>query len=85
MEIDFLKEGSADCPLLLIYGTNPQEFSSLAEAIKELARAEGNERAVHAIPNFLGASNCKLSIVSGSKDEGLRQLYETSLSGPSAP
>ena len=78
MDIEFLKEGSADCPLVRIYGTNPQEFSSLADAIKELARAVGNECAVHELPNFHGVSNCTLSVISSSKDEGVRQLSGTS-------
>jgi hypothetical protein len=77
MEIEFLKEGSADCPLVRIFGIDPQEFSTLADAIKELARAEGIERAADQLPGFHGVSNCRLTIISISTDDGVRQVSET--------
>ncbi len=78
MKIEFLEEGSADCPLIRIYGTDPAEFSSLLNAVKELASAEGKNCSVHELPGFHTVSNYTLSIISSSKDKGVRRISGTS-------
>ena len=78
MDIEFLKEGSADCPLVRIYGTDQKEFSTLLAAAKELATAEGKSRAAHEFPDFRPVSNCTLSLISASTDEGVRQIADMS-------
>jgi len=52
MKIEFLKEGSQDCPLIRIFGNDPSSAAQLALAFRQLANGQAKEVAIHEIPGF---------------------------------
>lgn len=74
MQIEFLQEGSADCPLIRIYGTNPAEFSLLLRAVQPLAKFEGEKCSLHELPGFHSVSSCELNMVASGRNEGVHRL-----------
>jgi len=54
LNIEFLEDGSDDCPLIRIYGTDPTGFSSFHGVAQQLAHTQGSSFMFHALPGFHG-------------------------------
>jgi len=80
MKVEYLENGSQDYPLIRIYGTRQTEFLSLLQAVRDVAAVIGKRSAIHEISGFDAVSNCMLTIVSSSVDEGIRQISATNFS-----
>jgi hypothetical protein len=74
MELEFLKEGSPDCPLIRIYGIDQAEFSSFHGAVQQLTDAAGKKCSVQEIPGFHAVDDCALTMISVSSNAGVRQI-----------
>ena len=72
MQIDFLEEGSEDCPLIRLYGVEPSQFATLHEAILRLVTGAQEECLLHDVPGFRAL--CKLKLISASSDAGVRRI-----------
>jgi hypothetical protein len=72
MNVDFLEEGSMDCPLIRIYGANTSEFSLLHRSVQQLAGAEDTSCPIHKLPGFY--SDCRLTAFSSAVDIGIRKI-----------
>jgi hypothetical protein len=59
MEIDFLSEGSPDCPLLRIISDRKDEINTLQSNIMQLSNSQLNEVTITDLP----VSNSKLKLV----------------------
>jgi hypothetical protein len=77
VQIEFLESGSDDCPLIRIFGTGQEGFRILLQATRQLARTEGDRCAVHDMQGFGSVADCKLIMISSSKDEGVRRVRNT--------
>ena len=73
VQIEFLETGSADCPLVRIYGTEADEFAALLDVLRNVATAEDKSTTLHDLPRFNAVSGCQLRIAASSQDIGVRQ------------
>jgi hypothetical protein len=74
MKLEFLPDGSDDCPLLRFYGFRPEEASHLRDAFLALAAGKRQCVAAHELPGVETLAGCQLTLCSGKKDQGLLQL-----------
>lgn len=73
MQIDFLEEGSADCPLIRLYGVEASQFAILHETILRLASSAQKECSLHEVPGF-HALSCRLKLISSSSNAGVQRV-----------
>lgn len=76
MKVEFLEDGSPDCPLIRLYGIDPGDFVMLHQEIRRLATREIMQVSVDRLPNFMGVDGCQLSMVSSPTDIGVRRWAE---------
>jgi hypothetical protein len=73
MKVEFLEDGSEDCPLVRIYGTVPAEFVALHQAVRRLAGGEVARLSVDRLPGFGPVEGCQLTMVFSPRDIGIRR------------
>jgi hypothetical protein len=76
MNIEFFADGSPDCPLILIYGREPEQAAILMQSVHRLAEGETNWIAVHELLGFNSVDGCKLFARVSSNDGGVQRLPE---------
>jgi hypothetical protein len=74
VKIEFLEEGSSDCPLIRLYGTDPLGFSVLLHALQELSTAKGGTFSTSDLVGFRATPEFALTLTSYSKDQGVRRV-----------
>ena len=74
MKIEFLEDGSDDCPLIRVYGTDPAEFSSFHGTAQHLAQMESGSSLLQELTGFRGVSGCTLTLLSGARDIGVSRI-----------
>ena len=74
MKLEFLPDGSDDCPLVRAYDFLPSELARFAAALSALASREPQRIAVHELSGVEAVFGCRLFLRSGSEDRGLVQL-----------
>ena len=72
MKIQFLPEGSRDCPLIRMFEFQPNEVEALRALCRELADGKRTEFALHEQPWVEPIGGCSLIWKSGAKDIGVR-------------
>jgi len=77
VKLEFLENGSPDCPLIRIYGTEPSHFTYLHHALRPLAEAEGRRCAIAEVPGFQPLGGCSLTAFSCSETAGVHRDDET--------
>jgi hypothetical protein len=75
MKIEYLADGSADCPLIRIYGDDPIPVQGLHSAILRLALGRGDTVVVQKLPGFQPVHRCALVLSTGAQ-EGIVQSTE---------
>jgi hypothetical protein len=75
MKMEFLKDGSPDCPLIRLYEFKPSEAQSLRRIALQLARGRTEKVLLHEDQGILAIGACKLALCRGDKDRG---AFETS-------
>jgi hypothetical protein len=63
MTLDFLADGSRDCPLLRLYGFVPAEARQLRAAVAGLAAGTSERVEVHRLPFVEAADGCRLTLI----------------------
>lgn len=76
MQIEFFPDGSEDCPLILIYGTDVSAVIAFREACANLANGKEQSFAVHELPGFNREESCKLTACVGKHDIGVLRIPE---------
>ncbi len=71
MKIEYLENGSADCPLIRIYGTEPEVCNQLREAFEQLANGEAREISLTDLPGVEPLGGCRLIAQVGKRDRGI--------------
>lgn len=74
MKLEFFPDGSADCPLVLLYGNAPGVVRSLASA---LAALKEGELALHKFPGIEPLGGCTLTATPARRDSRLLQCGPT--------
>lgn len=72
MKVEFLAEGSADCPLVRVFDYRTAEVERLCEACDELAEGTRAEFALHDQPWVETIHGCKFVWRISTKDVGVR-------------
>ena len=60
MKIEYLKEGSRDCPLIRIWGDEPDRVKDLKMHLEKLVEGKVREIALHHIIGFESVDQCTL-------------------------
>lgn len=71
MELEFLPDGSFDCPLLILSPSVPEEAKLLYNAISEMVSVPGSYLDIHTLPFISPIEGCKLSAQIGEQDLGV--------------
>ena len=71
MNLDFLEEGSPDCPLIRIYGTDHDDHRRLIRAIAALAAGTVERLPIQELPGFGADPNFELILSIAANDEGV--------------
>ena len=71
MKLDYISEGSADCPILRLYDFTPIEAGYLLTAVSELASQESDRVEVNEMCFVEPIGACRLFLVRTSRDQAL--------------
>lgn len=71
MELEFLPDGSTDCPLLILSPSVPEEAKQLYNAINEMVSVPGSYLDIHTLPFIDPIEGCKLTAQIGEDDLGV--------------
>jgi hypothetical protein len=74
MKIEYLADGSADCPMIRIYGGQSAAFLNLLRVFEQLACGVVKVVAIHDLPGFEAVNGCVLTAKAGTRDAGVRML-----------
>jgi hypothetical protein len=72
MQIEFFPDGHPECPLILIYGSDPKLIRSLREKVLALANDLDTRVEVNKLDGFQTVGNCQLTLTLGTKDLGIQ-------------
>jgi hypothetical protein len=75
MKLEFLAEGSADCPLIRLYGFDVPEVMRLREAFRSLCDGSRQEIPLHEEWWVESMEGCQLDLRSGPRDLGVVQRW----------
>ncbi|MCI0528263.1 MAG: hypothetical protein L0Y56_12560 [Nitrospira sp.] len=73
MKVDYLAEGSDDCPLIRLYEFTNEEAKQLKNAIIRLASATLKELPLETLTHFESVDGTTLCFVTGTQDNGIVQ------------
>lgn len=71
MKLDYLPDGSPDCPLVRLWDFSVTEAAELYEAFSWLACGRRTQIVLHELPGVAPVDGCMLRLISGSRDSGL--------------
>src|SRR5690242_9320082 len=74
MKVEYFGESAVDSPLVLLYGSDPNDAVTLSTAFAALAKSSVSRVAVHELPGFVSIDGCQLfGSVEGS-DVGVKMI-----------
>jgi hypothetical protein len=71
MKLDFLPDGSPDCPLVRLYDLAPGDASRLHDALTGLADGTLKSVPLQEWPQVEAVNNCSLALQVADRDEGI--------------
>ena len=71
MKLEYLGDGSTDCPLLRLYDFTPMEAAQLLSAIGALAAGLAERVEVDRLPFVEPVGNCRLTLLGRSWDQAV--------------
>jgi hypothetical protein len=74
MLLEYLSDGSPDCPLIRLYQFTTEEVVELRSAVVELAIEQTREIAVHELPYVKALAGCQLTLCVSSFDQSVLQV-----------
>ncbi len=77
MKMEYLADGSPDCPLIRLYGFRPAEVLELRSLCLSLANRAATCIALHEQPGIDAIGGCELSLRIGDRDAGVHQSGKT--------
>ena len=73
MKIEYLKNGSPDCPLVRIYGENKEEWIQLKSSFSQLTQGHTSEVSIHHLKGFVSIDRCEVTAELGQRDIGITE------------
>lgn len=74
MTIEYFPDGSADAPLILVYGYSKMGARILFHAIQTIKEDKEIEIPIHRLCGYSGINNLKLTFKVGELNEGIKQI-----------
>jgi hypothetical protein len=74
MKVEFFAHGSVESPLLLLYGSDPNDAATLSHTFGDLAHASVTRVAVHELPGFVSVDGCQLFGSIARSDVGVKMV-----------
>ena len=71
MKLEYLADGSPDCPLIRLYDFIPAEAGQLLTAMIALATGTAERVDVHELPFVEPVGECRLALVRRSRDQAI--------------
>jgi hypothetical protein len=71
MKVEFLESGSEDCPLIRIYGANPDACRRVRGVFEQLAHGDVEEASLTDLPGIEPLGSCRLIAQAGRRDRGV--------------
>jgi hypothetical protein len=71
MKIEYLADGSPDCPLVRLFEFTPTELQRLYSEIMSLASETTRSVAVHELPGVESIGGCRLTFLTDRRDKGM--------------
>lgn len=78
MHLEFIPDGSPDCPLIILSWSVPEEAERLRDALRGLASSSETTAALHSLPFIKPVEGCELSAHVAEEDVGARLLENSS-------
>jgi len=77
LKLQFLPDGSQDCPLICISGADLTAFKLLRDAIEQLSNGTIRETSIDRFPGIVAVEDCRVSAIATTWDQGVIKLGET--------
>ena len=74
MKLEYLSEGSPDCPLIRLYSFKLPEVFRLKQCVDELSTGKSRETALHKEPGIEPIVGCEVYLKLGKRDQGIVQI-----------
>lgn len=74
MKLEFVREGSPDCPLLRLYDFDPAEARQLQHAVLRLVRQSDEMIPLHQQPGIQPVAGCELTLLRANDVQGVREI-----------
>lgn len=74
MKLEYLADGSQDCPLIRLYEFNQAEARSLRNLVRSLATGEADSVALQGERWAESVGGCKLTLRRGTRNQGVREV-----------
>lgn len=74
MKLEFLREGSPDCPLIRLYDFSSDEARGLQQVVLQLVRDKDAVVALHAEPGIQPVGQCELYLRQAENPHGIREI-----------
>jgi hypothetical protein len=71
MKLDYLPEGSPDCPLIRLYEFTPAEAEQLRASVAALASGSNRRLEVHSLPGVEVVGRCRLTFTALTWNAGV--------------
>jgi hypothetical protein len=60
VRLEYLPDGSPDCPLIRLFAFTPAEVAALGASVAEMAAGRADQVAVHELPGVIAVGGCEL-------------------------
>jgi hypothetical protein len=77
MKLEYLQEGSSDCPLIRLYDFTIAEATQLHNIIKQLAAGHNQWIEIHNLPWVKVIDNCQLTLIIQNWDQAIVRQKDT--------
>jgi len=71
MKIEYIPDGSSDCPLIILYGYEPDVTSRLRGAVLALAEGKVKSVSIHEIDGFDPVDALRLTAIASKRSHGV--------------
>lgn len=78
MNIEYLKEGAEDCPLIRLYGDEPDSILLLMDSIASLINGKVKSKKINDIKGFNGINRCQIEMQTAPSSKGVIHIKDNS-------
>ncbi|MFH2064213.1 MAG: hypothetical protein ABIK15_03310 [Pseudomonadota bacterium] len=76
MKLEYIPEGSTDCPLIRLYEFESSEAKEFHGLLTRLANGELNQVALHDLPFIAAIQECSLNLIADENNKGISLIND---------